>query len=410
VTTETTVGAVTGTEPDREAAPPEAILLRHKRSASLDAVRGLAACAIVVLHSGLDSGAVNPGSPVATVLRHFNAGVPVLFILSGYLLYMPFAQAHADGKSGPRLGGYFWRRVIRIVPAFWAALTVTAIAHPSEHLFAWPRSLVFYLYGQIYNKGDYNIAVPQAWSLDTEVVFYLMLPVAAWLIARMLARRVRWERAEAIGIGALLLVSFAWKLFFASRGGFVTDQMALAWPPVYLDAFATGMLLAAFSVWRQRGGECPAIARRMLSAPVLWTGAACILIGFAVAYPHVDDTTAELLFTGPRFLAEYLLSYYGLAVLLVAPVILDWGVPEVVHRVLRSRPLSYLGRVSYGIYLWQFLALDLLVKLGHRFDAGHWPGYIVWAVLTLAVSIVFASVSWYVVEERFLRLRSLVRT
>ena len=91
-----------------------------------DSLRGLAALAIVLTHVGLGSGA-NYNAAYGVLLARLDIGVTLFFVLSGFLLYRPFVAARLENRPAPRLRDYARRRVLRIVPAYWLALTVLAI-------------------------------------------------------------------------------------------------------------------------------------------------------------------------------------------------------------------------------------------------------------------------------------------
>ena len=91
-------------------------------------MRGAAALGVVLAHAGGVTGTVHKGFG-GSLVSNLDAGVTLFFVLSGFLLYRPYRAAQADDRPGPRLRDYARRRVLRIVPAYWVALTVIA-AYP----------------------------------------------------------------------------------------------------------------------------------------------------------------------------------------------------------------------------------------------------------------------------------------
>src|SRR5947209_19307560 len=89
----------------------------------VDGMRAIAALLVLVVHTSFLSGA-DFGAWYGKYASRFDVGVPIFFAISGFLLYRPFVAAHLEGKAGPRVGDYAWRRFLRIVPAYWFALTV----------------------------------------------------------------------------------------------------------------------------------------------------------------------------------------------------------------------------------------------------------------------------------------------
>jgi peptidoglycan/LPS O-acetylase OafA/YrhL len=92
-----------------------------------DSLRGIAVLAVVIFHVAFITGALNVrvAGDVLGVLG--DVGVVLFFVISGFLLYRPFVAARAHGRRPPDPVRYARRRALRIVPAYWVALTVLAI-------------------------------------------------------------------------------------------------------------------------------------------------------------------------------------------------------------------------------------------------------------------------------------------
>src|SRR5258708_3347975 len=93
------------------------------RLAGFDGLRALAALAIVVLHVTSATGAVQ-ATGAGRYFARLDVGVTIFFVISGFLLYRPFVRSHLDHARGAiALGSFWWRRALRIFPAYWVALT-----------------------------------------------------------------------------------------------------------------------------------------------------------------------------------------------------------------------------------------------------------------------------------------------
>ena len=103
--------------PDRHATP---------RSAAIDSLRAIAALAVLGIHVGHYS-RVNVDAWYGAFTSHLNVGVTLFFLISGFLLYRPWAAALLQDGAPPSLARYARRRFARIVPAYWLALTVLAL-------------------------------------------------------------------------------------------------------------------------------------------------------------------------------------------------------------------------------------------------------------------------------------------
>ncbi len=130
----------------------------------------------------------------------------VFFLISGFLLYRPFAVSHLTGRPGPNVRRFWQRRLLRIVPAYWVALTLLAyVFHWVTMGPGWQGVVSQYLFLQIYLPNQIFFGITQAWSLCTEMSFYLFLPLYAT------ADRLRRRRSvtsqlvrELIGLAVLL--------------------------------------------------------------------------------------------------------------------------------------------------------------------------------------------------------------
>ena len=104
--------------------------MRSTRSRQIDSLRAVAAISVLAYHA-LYKGVLlqlPTGSPLSPWAAHLDVGVPIFFVLSGFLLYRPFVRARLSGSEAPDTEAYGWRRVMRILPAYWIALVVVGLA------------------------------------------------------------------------------------------------------------------------------------------------------------------------------------------------------------------------------------------------------------------------------------------
>ncbi|MEY2447003.1 MAG: hypothetical protein QOH79_479, partial [Acidimicrobiaceae bacterium] len=110
------------------AVDPASTLTSRERFPCFDGLRAIAAGAVVLLHVSLISGfTLRESDTVGPYFARGEAGVYLFFLISGYLLYRPFVAARFDQAPGPGLRSYARRRALRILPAYWVALTVLAV-------------------------------------------------------------------------------------------------------------------------------------------------------------------------------------------------------------------------------------------------------------------------------------------
>ncbi len=163
----------TGTRPPgRRGARPAGFVV------GFDGLRAIAALLVVVVHVGAASGFTFRSS-LGQYTARGEIGVSVFFLISGFLLYRPFAAAALAGRPGPNVRSYLVRRALRIVPLYWVALVVTYLftGWASVHGVSGFLENAFFL--QVYSRQWVFHGITQAWSLCIEVTFYLALPVWA---------------------------------------------------------------------------------------------------------------------------------------------------------------------------------------------------------------------------------------
>jgi peptidoglycan/LPS O-acetylase OafA/YrhL len=372
-------------------APPRG----HPRFPLFDALRAIAALCIVGTHT---SGLTNfflAGSPLAPFTPRLNVGVTIFFVISGFLLYRPFVAARMEGRPAPGVALYARRRLLRILPAYWLALTVLAIWPGLADMFTgnWWR-----YYGLLQNLRSTSIfgGIVPAWSLCIEVSFYALLPIYAIAAARLLTGRDgrSQARVEYAALALLALASVAGRTVAHSADPAGTFAYTL--PGTFLW-FALGMGLAvASAAWHDRAeDELPAPVRVVVRHGWLaWAAAfAALVLATRVGLPR----SSSPVYSDRTWIAEYVL-YAAIALFFVMPAVFGDDRGGWPRRVLAWRPLAWLGVVSYGIFLWHLpLAGELREHVTHSFA--------LLTLLTAAAATACAAASYYLVERPILRFK-----
>lgn len=356
------------------------------RDATLDGIRALAALGVWLLHVGSNTGVMYREGLLPWMMSRLGVAVPIFFLLSGLLLYRPWARAVIEDTPRPRTPRYLWRRVLRVMPLYWLVTGLALWAWSSYDL---PRWLTWMLLAQNHFPGDDTTpdGLYQMWTLPVEMSFYLLLPLIAWALHRWARRGNRPVRLLA-GIGVLPLVSVA--TVVVARVYEMPQLGTLL--PYHLVFFACGMALAVLSAWIGHSRVVESLAPQLL----VLAGLVYVLLSTDVA--------------GPRTLALPTLSQSlwrlsleaAVAVLVVTPFALAPGSGALRDRILGHPVIAYFGRISYGFFLWHVPVITLQLKL---VGAQPFGGDLVSvAVVSFVVTTLLSVASHHLVEVPVLRL------
>ena len=329
--------------------------MRYNRA--LDGVRALSILAVVFFHCRAPWG---DGGFV---------GVDVFFVLSGYLITSLLTEAHRNG--GIEIGAFYVRRALRLYPTLLLLLAVYVVVAPV----LWPADdrwlsavlNAFYVmdYALAFWSPPYTIG--HTWSLGVEEKFYLLWPLLLPLLLRT-RRPIAWL------LGVFITVT-AWRYFVTLTWG---------WPQAYFsfDTHMSGILLGAIA----------ALTRFKVSKPAAAIASAALAI--TVAVPIIHTTAASISIEGVTLgitLAE-----------LSAFMLICYVAEHANSRFLASRPMAYIGKLSYGIYLWHF-PFAILLR-----DVYSQPWWITLSA-TLLFSFAMAAICLHLVDKPIRRWREKAR-
>lgn len=376
------------------------------RFAQVDSLRALAALSVFVFHVGANA---FPGRAIGSFSARLNLGVMVFFVISGFLLYRPFVAAQLEpGRSALSTGRYAWHRFLRIVPAYFVALTVIAVWLHLPGVFG-SNAIVYYGFGQVYTPLTQLGGLSQGWTLSIEVTFYIFLPLWAWMLSRMPAADARQRVSVELGaLMALALSSLAYKLLLLRSWGLSSGlHFALANAlPRYLDVFAIGMALAVANVWFQTRPLPRPVAFIDAHPGIPWAVAAVALWVLAKKLGLAPSSFAVI--SDPKQITvQYLDVVVALGLVLPAVGKSQRGI---VRKVLSNRILIWIGVVSYGFYLWHLAVLIQLRRWGIPDDvirSTGVDGMVVWTVLSIGPALALAALSWYLIEKPALEFKNI---
>ena len=307
-------------------------------------------------------------------------GVCLFFVLSGFLITRILLAARdrvALGESGVgrQMGVFYARRTLRIFPLYYGTLLALAlldVRHIRERL---PWHLTYtgnWLFSMpaAYNAGGFE---RHLWSLGVEEQFYLVWP---WLILLTPRRLLLAVMALALASGPV------WRAWFALRGW--PWQWAQFPTPANLDLLATGGIVAL--AWPHLA------ARRRL----VWS---CLVVGLPAALFTVVLYRSDFLLTSrqiwqPTALALCFAAFVGFC---------GRGLPGLPGALLELRPVLYVGKISYALYVFHnFAPPALRWAIGDRLGASQtWT----FGLASLALTLAAASASWFAFEGPVNRLK-----
>ncbi|WP_269432082.1 acyltransferase family protein [Tsukamurella asaccharolytica] len=332
---------------------------------ALTGLRALAAFGVCVTHAAFWGGDFTPDTLGAAYAR-LETAVPVFFALSGFLLVRPWIRARgAEGSTAgpaPDTRRYFVARAWRILPAYWAVVTAVYVIYlwrpdGSPHGQGWGDYLRHLTFTQIYGVGHVRTGLTQMWSMCVEVAFYLLLPLLGlWLM--------RTRRAWTVP-AAMVAVSVGWLVLVIATEAF--GKTARSWPPGFAAAFAAGIAVALL-VDRVRLPRWPLLLVAAGAYGILLTPLAGP-IDLRVPTPAQGVT---------KFLLEALIGGLLVAAFATGP-----------SRVLGSRPMVWLGSISYEFFLLHVIVMEFVVLdlFGWSlFTGSTWPI----VVVTTAITVVLA--------------------
>lgn len=346
------------------------------RSARVESLRAIAALMVFASHAFFTARA-STATPEAYGERLFatgGLGVFLFFVLSGYLLYLPFARAQLDGGRID-LRRYARNRFLRILPLYWAVVAILYLVAPAgAQPGDWWR---FALLIQNYHPDTATLLDSPMWSLAVELQFYALLPLLAAGLALFAGRSLR---RAVFAVSALGILSWGLRDLFVT-GTTVAPLHPLvgtASLPTLFYLFAAGMLLALARLRVERP-DAPA-PRWLRGSSTAWlVGAALLYAGLAA-----DPLRQEPWGAVAAFLA-------------VGACVLPLRRGRVLA-VLERRWLAAAGVASYSLYLWHVPLLDAIA-------GGEPMRFTLLAALATPVVLGVAFLSYRMIEAPFLRLR-----
>jgi peptidoglycan/LPS O-acetylase OafA/YrhL len=350
----------------------------------LDVARFIAFLLVFVHHTAPRRGLIPHLGPllsgvVTSLAKACGFGLCLFFVLSAYLITeLLLREKSANGEI--QIKAFYTRRALRIWPLYFLGLGIgvalALLQHQPDVLGRYAAYAV--LAGNIYCAAHIASAgkspMEILWSISIEEQFYLFWP---WIAAARARKLLEAAAVSMLAVSALALI-------FIARTGASTDA---AWfnSFVQFGMFGSGAMLSL-----KLRGSAPRL--RIASRVAVAVGAGALWYIASAAF-HIKDP-------GPAPSAINLIA--GYAAVALGCAMLLWSVMGVSAKSV-PRPLIYLGKISFGLYVFHGLGMNLSWSLLHKLRVPQ-PGVFA-AVLGLAITFAIASLSYNFYEKPFLKLK-----
>jgi len=351
----------------------------------LDGLRFFAVLGVVIVHNWQPSS----HTPIVGWLDWGDLGVRLFFVLSGFLItgILIGGRELAGHDSRRRLffmRQFYARRFLRIFPIYYAVLFVLLVTGVGQIRQIWPWLFGYATNIYVWHYLAFPYAVPHFWTLAIEEQFYLVWPFVLLFLPR------RWLMPFLL---ALCLLGPAWRLWASFHYASHDWNAAYTFTPGNVDYLAIGAVLALVAHADREQG----VLRRRLAGVALPVGLVMYAILFWMQHSYDRHAALALEDTGAALVFCWLIGTASM------------GFAGRFGRLLEWRPIAYLGKISYGIYVYHFLVPVAISAAATHFGRGYtnagFPNFVATLLLTVAIS----ALSWTYFERPINGLKRHIR-
>jgi peptidoglycan/LPS O-acetylase OafA/YrhL len=360
---------------------------------ALDGLRALAVILVLLFHAWNDlPGYIQPGQdPYQYPLNYGRTGVHLFFVLSGFLLFLPFARSMFGLQAHPSARLFYLRRLLRVGPAYWACLVFLTIGT----LFVLNKladvALHAVFLSNAFTQTTFSIN-GVFWTMAVEVQYYAALPLIGWAAVKV---SQRWSpRVAAVSlIGALVVISLCSNYIVkTSRFSHIPILSALLLSeyslPFWLAIFGCGIACSIAYVYLTD------VRRETAHTDLRRWGTGAFIVGVGIGLGIVFLPGANNLpYKDLTFGMIYAALLFGVL----------FGTP-LASNLFASSAVRFIGLISYSLYLWHTVVLDVVqTRLPVTMPISE--KVVIGCLIGGPLAIAVAYLSFQLFERPFIRMR-----
>lgn len=335
----------------------------------LDALRAIAVFGILVSHWIPKHSFLNSNLALGII------GVKFFFVLSGFLITLLLLQytkniEHRKKNIVETIRRFYLRRFLRICPIYYLTILLTTIFYLRRHpSLIWHLTYTSNFYYSLH-QWDIN---SHFWTLAIEFQFYLFWPLLILLLPQ--------KHLEKLIISTIIIAPL-FRLLCVAMGLSEEIRMQLLIPGCF-DSLGLGALLAFYNYNPHRARN-----KKLLCNLGFWLGGA-LSFALVVSRPHIDP--------GFRLVIQDSINAFFFFWVVERAA---RGFGGIVGMVLEFKPLVYLGKISYGIYIYHSFVAAVIVPNSLSYLGFSYPKSIAMGfVLNAITTIILAMLSWQYIEQ-----------
>ena len=313
-----------------------------------------------------------------------------MLLLSGFLLYLPHAQAAVTDAPAPDMGTFYWKRFLRIVPSYLASvllLLVVAllsgaygtagegIADVLTHL-----TFTFTFFTQTYVYTQLNVVL---WTICIEVQFYLLFPLIVWCM----------RKKPTLTLSVMAVAGLLFRIVLGLTAGdllILVNQL-----PSFLDVYALGMLGAILYIRLRRVAAEPKARRVLPALSLLLFALSLIAISEIVRFQSAYSSRGLDALRQSQWIVRL-----PFALSMLIAVLSATQMPRLFQKLLDNRLMRFLAAISMNLYIWhQVISVRFLKPLFPDTLHYDYSQQIIYTLLCYSLSILTAMAFTYGLEK-----------